>query len=62
MEVPWDSHKGLVTEDSTIMRWHRHLNEAGRLVGRRFSVTAQLQEELARAGFEEVKREVYKVS
>ena len=60
--MPWLAHKGLIPEESAILRWLRHLQEAAKLVGRQFNVARRLEGEPIRAGFEEVKHEVRKVS
>jgi Methyltransferase domain len=61
-DMPWDSHRDILGDDSAILRWYRHIIEAGQLIGRQFIVAAQFQEKLVQAGFEGVKRDVYKVS
>ena len=60
-EMPWLAHKGLIPEDSAILRW-RYLQEAAKLVSRQFNVARRLEGEPIRAGFEEVKHEVRKLS
>ena len=63
MEFPLLSERGLVAEDSAIMRFLRHLDEAGKLAGLRYYVAkSPLEGELIRAGFEEVKHDAYMVS
>ena len=62
LDIPWELYKSFLVEDSALLRWGRHLEEAALRLGRQFNINRFVHEELIQVGFVEVTREVYKVS